>query len=256
MEMKGFMFQHQQQQQVGVEENICNLTSASGEASAASSGNKTEIGTNYMAPPPSQTQQPKKKRNLLGNPGFFFLFFFLFKPCPPRVFLPQTGSFVTSVTKNFKEIRTFRFIFRGHNFPWKLKSRSTSAESTVRRSANVTSAPRSMPFNQIGKLTPNPVALGSTHVTVKPTSQGRIRKNKGKVVGLTRVKCQEGCHFLTLSILQWSSIEIGLLGRFNCAGQLFVYGGNEIGFEEVLLNWFYWQLLLKSYKLCISLYNM
>ena len=65
--MKGFMFQHQQQQQVGVEENICNLTSASGEASAASSGNKTEIGTNYMAPPPSQTQQPKKKRNLLGT---------------------------------------------------------------------------------------------------------------------------------------------------------------------------------------------
>jgi len=69
MEMKGFVFNQQQQQQV-VEENMSNLTSASGEASA-SSGNRTEIGTNYLAPPPTQTQPAKKKRNLPGNPGLF-----------------------------------------------------------------------------------------------------------------------------------------------------------------------------------------
>ena len=68
--MKGFVLK---QQQV-VEENMSNLTSASGEASA-SSGNRTEIGTNYpqqyLPPPPTQTQPPKKKRNLPGNPGLF-----------------------------------------------------------------------------------------------------------------------------------------------------------------------------------------
>lgn len=70
--------QQQQQQQVIVEENMSNLTSASGEASG-SSGNRTEIGTNYppqqyfasSLPSQSQTQPPaKKKRNLPGNPGF------------------------------------------------------------------------------------------------------------------------------------------------------------------------------------------
>jgi len=76
------MFQQQQQQVV--EENMSNLTSASGEASV-SSGNRTEIGTNssypqvqqqYLVP---QTQQPiKRKRNLPGNPGLFSSFFFKF----------------------------------------------------------------------------------------------------------------------------------------------------------------------------------
>lgn len=78
--MKGLLFQqqHQQQQQQrqhhqpAVDENMSNLTSASGEASV-SSGNRPETGTNYpqyFAPPP-QTTQPaaKKKRNLPGNPG-------------------------------------------------------------------------------------------------------------------------------------------------------------------------------------------
>lgn len=69
--MKGLMFQQQLQQPV-VEENMSNLTCASGEASV-SSGNRTEIGTSYsqqyFAPPPPQTQPAKKKRNLPGNPG-------------------------------------------------------------------------------------------------------------------------------------------------------------------------------------------
>lgn len=71
-----------QQQQV-VEENMSNLTSASGEASA-SSGNRTEIGTSSSYPqvqqqylvPPTQSQPMKKKRNLPGNPGLFSTFFF------------------------------------------------------------------------------------------------------------------------------------------------------------------------------------
>lgn len=62
-----------QQQQRVVDENMSNLTSASGEASVSSSGNRAEIGTNnfpqqYFASPP-QSQPPKKKRNLPGNPG-------------------------------------------------------------------------------------------------------------------------------------------------------------------------------------------
>lgn len=68
--MKGLLFQQQQQQQA-VDENMSNLTSASGEAASVSSGNRTEIGTNYpqyFAPPP-QTQPLKRKRNLPGNPG-------------------------------------------------------------------------------------------------------------------------------------------------------------------------------------------
>ncbi|KAG4972489.1 hypothetical protein JHK85_038910 [Glycine max] len=55
-----------------VPKTMSNLTSASGEA-RASSGNRTEIGTDYsqqyFTPPPTQTQPPlKKKRNLPGNP--------------------------------------------------------------------------------------------------------------------------------------------------------------------------------------------
>jgi hypothetical protein len=67
------------------EENMSNLTSASGEASANSSGNRNEIGTNnyhqqYLAPSQStQTHDdappPKKRRNLPGNPGLYYLDF-------------------------------------------------------------------------------------------------------------------------------------------------------------------------------------
>ena len=66
-----------------VPKTMSNLTSASGEA-RASSGNRTEIGTDYsqqyFTPPPTQTQPPlKKKRNLPGNPGFLFTISLLFK---------------------------------------------------------------------------------------------------------------------------------------------------------------------------------
>lgn len=61
-----------QQQNPGVEENMSNLTSASGEASVSSGNIRAESGSifphQYFAP--NQTQQAvKKKRNLPGNPG-------------------------------------------------------------------------------------------------------------------------------------------------------------------------------------------
>lgn len=46
----------------------------------------------------------------------------------------------------------------------------------VRRSGNVKSAPRSMQFNQTGKLTPKPVVQENTDVTVEPSSQGKKEK--------------------------------------------------------------------------------
>ncbi|KAL9304362.1 hypothetical protein ACSQ67_021625 [Phaseolus vulgaris] len=113
MEMKGFVLK---QQQV-VEENMSNLTSASGEASA-SSGNRTEIGTNYpqqyLPPPPTQTQPPKKKRNLPGNPGLF------------SYSLLATNRFICEIcNKGFQRDQNLQLHRRGHNLPWKLKQRTS-----------------------------------------------------------------------------------------------------------------------------------
>ncbi|KAJ8451724.1 hypothetical protein Cgig2_007207 [Carnegiea gigantea] len=46
--------------------------------------------------------------------------------------------------------------------------------SMVRRSGNVTNAPRDMLYNPTGKLTLRSVPLGSTDVTVAPFSQGTL----------------------------------------------------------------------------------
>ena len=75
MSKKKMMLFQQQQQQSRVDENMSNLTSASGEASVSSSGNRAEIGINnfpqqyFASPTAPQSQPPKKKRNLPGNPG-------------------------------------------------------------------------------------------------------------------------------------------------------------------------------------------
>lgn len=53
-------------------------------------------------------------------------------------------------------------------------SRSTSAGSMVRKSGNVTNAPRSMRCNRTGKLIQRPVVLENTNVTVEPSSPGKI----------------------------------------------------------------------------------
>ncbi|KAL2337951.1 hypothetical protein Fmac_012397 [Flemingia macrophylla] len=122
MELKGFMF-NQQQQQVA-EENMSNLTSASGEASA-SSGNRTELGTNtypqqYLAPPPSQTQPVKKKRNLPGNPDPDAEVIAL----SPKSLL-ATNRFICEIcNKGFQRDQNLQLHRRGHNLPWKLKQRT------------------------------------------------------------------------------------------------------------------------------------
>lgn len=71
---------NQQNQPVVVEENMSNLTSASGEAASVSSCNRNDNNTTggiyppqyNFAPPNQQVQaqhQIKKKRNQPGNPG-------------------------------------------------------------------------------------------------------------------------------------------------------------------------------------------
>lgn len=71
--MKGLLFQ--QQQGVLLDENMSNLTSASGEAVSVSSGNRIEIGAqqkyfvNTAAVPQNTQPAVKKRRNLPGNPG-------------------------------------------------------------------------------------------------------------------------------------------------------------------------------------------
>lgn len=65
---------HQKQQHVHiVEENMSNLTSASGEASISASSNMNDTTTGGIFIPQNQNphhqQQIKKKRNQAGNPG-------------------------------------------------------------------------------------------------------------------------------------------------------------------------------------------
>ncbi|TKY48268.1 indeterminate-domain 11 [Spatholobus suberectus] len=103
---------------------MSNLTSASGEASA-SSGNRTEIGTDYsqqyFAPPPTQTQPPlKKKRNLPGNPDPEAEVVAL----SPKSLL-ATNRFVCEIcNKGFQRDQNLQLHRRGHNLPWKLKQRT------------------------------------------------------------------------------------------------------------------------------------
>ena len=79
MMIKGMLIQQQNPGGGVLEENMSNLTSASGEASIIST-NRAETSSifphqqRYFAPT-TQTQQVvvKKKRNLPGNPGLRFL---------------------------------------------------------------------------------------------------------------------------------------------------------------------------------------
>lgn len=122
--MNGLMFPQHLQQPV-MEENMSNLTSASGEASV-SSGNRTEIGTNYsqqfFAPPPTQSTQPlKKKRNLPGNPDPDAEVIAL----SPKT-LMATNRFICEIcNKGFQRDQNLQLHRRGHNLPWKLKQRTS-----------------------------------------------------------------------------------------------------------------------------------
>ncbi|XP_027335364.1 protein indeterminate-domain 11-like isoform X2 [Abrus precatorius] len=147
MKMKGLMFQ----QQV-VEENMSNLTSASGEASA-SSGNRTEIGTSYpqqyLVQPQTQTPPAKKKRNLPGNPDPDAEVIAL----SPKSLL-ATNRFICEIcNKGFQRDQNLQLHRRGHNLPWKLKQR-TSKE--VRKKVYVCPEPSCVhhdPSRALGDLT-------------------------------------------------------------------------------------------------------
>ncbi|PON48155.1 TFIIH C1-like domain containing protein [Parasponia andersonii] len=122
------LFQQQQQQSRVVDENMYNLTSASGEASVSSSGNRAETGTNnnfpqqYFASPVPQSQPAaKKKRNLPGNPDPDAEVIAL----SPKTLL-ATNRFICEIcNKGFQRDQNLQLHRRGHNLPWKLKQRTS-----------------------------------------------------------------------------------------------------------------------------------
>ncbi|CDY37489.1 BnaC01g37430D [Brassica napus] len=95
---------HQQVQQQ--EENMSNLTSASGDQASVSSGNRTE--------------PQKKRRNQPGNPDPESEVIAL----SPKT-LMATNRFVCEIcNKGFQRDQNLQLHRRGHNLPWKLKQRS------------------------------------------------------------------------------------------------------------------------------------
>ncbi|XP_058750339.1 protein indeterminate-domain 11-like isoform X2 [Vicia villosa] len=150
------------QQQV-VEENMSNLTSASGEASA-SSGNKTEFGTSssyqqqhqqhqqqqHLVPQTQTQSQPmKKKRNLPGNPDPEAEVIAM----SPKSLLAKNRFICEICNKGFQRDQNLQLHRRGHNLPWKLKQR-TSKE--IRKKVYVcpeTSCVHHDPSRALGDLT-------------------------------------------------------------------------------------------------------
>ncbi|XP_044495243.1 protein indeterminate-domain 7-like [Mangifera indica] len=121
--MKGLIF-HQQHQQV-LEENMSNLTSASGDQASVSSGNHQQY---FASPPPSQVQpSAKKKRNLPGNPDPDAEVVAL----SPKT-LMATNRFVCEICKKgFQRDQNLQLHRRGHNLPWKLKQRTNKEVKKV-----------------------------------------------------------------------------------------------------------------------------
>lgn len=155
--MKGLMNQQGQVPVVVVEENMSNLTSASGEASVSSS-NRNDNNNIYppqqynFAPPNQQTQpiqQIKKKRNQPGNPDPEAEVIAL----SPKT-LMATNRFVCEIcSKGFQRDQNLQLHRRGHNLPWKLKQR-TSKE--IRKKVYVcpeTSCVHHDPTRALGDLT-------------------------------------------------------------------------------------------------------
>ncbi|XP_048595627.1 protein indeterminate-domain 11 isoform X2 [Brassica napus] len=120
---------HQQVQQQ--EENMSNLTSASGDQASVSSGNRTEVsGSNYFPHHQQQEEQQqfsvpesqpqKKRRNQPGNPDPESEVIAL----SPKT-LMATNRFVCEIcNKGFQRDQNLQLHRRGHNLPWKLKQRS------------------------------------------------------------------------------------------------------------------------------------
>ncbi|XP_058073960.1 protein indeterminate-domain 11-like [Magnolia sinica] len=109
--MKGLIIQHHPL----VEENMSNLTTASGEASASSG----TIFQQQSFPSPNPTPV-KKKRNLPGNPDPDAEVIAL----SPKTLL-ATNRFVCEIcNKGFQRDQNLQLHRRGHNLPWKLKQRT------------------------------------------------------------------------------------------------------------------------------------
>ncbi|KAH7657514.1 beta-beta-alpha zinc fingers domain-containing protein [Dioscorea alata] len=107
--MKGFIIQQNQ-----VEENMSNLTSASGEASNSSNQQQSS----FVSPNPNPA---KKKRNLPGNPDPDAEVIAL----SPKT-LMATNRFVCEIcNKGFQRDQNLQLHRRGHNLPWKLKQRTS-----------------------------------------------------------------------------------------------------------------------------------
>ncbi|XP_059303091.1 protein indeterminate-domain 11-like [Lycium ferocissimum] len=122
--MKSLMNQ-QTQVPVVVEENMSNLTSASGEASVSSSNRNDNYPPQYNFAPPTQQAQPqqqiKKKRNQPGNPDPDAEVIAL----SPKT-LMATNRFVCEIcNKGFQRDQNLQLHRRGHNLPWKLKQRTS-----------------------------------------------------------------------------------------------------------------------------------
>lgn len=112
--MKGFIIQ-QQNQQLMVEENMSNLTSASGEASVSSNQQQSSFASPNPNPNPT-----KKKRNLPGNPDPDAEVMAL----SPKT-LMATNRFLCEIcNKGFQRDQNLQLHRRGHNLPWKLKQRN------------------------------------------------------------------------------------------------------------------------------------
>ncbi|TQD83801.1 hypothetical protein C1H46_030622 [Malus baccata] len=147
------MLFHQQQSQQLVDENMSNLTSASGEAASVLSGNRNEIGTSFsqqfFTTPPQAQPTLKKKRNFPGNPDPDAEVIAL----SPKT-LMATNRFICEIcNKGFQRDQNLQLHRRGHNLPWKLKQR-TSKE--VRKKVYVcpeTSCVHHDPSRALGDLT-------------------------------------------------------------------------------------------------------
>ncbi|KAH8482519.1 hypothetical protein H0E87_029821 [Populus deltoides] len=104
-----------------MDENMSNLTSASGEVSA-SSGSRIETGAIYPQHSFDSTNQPppKKKKSFPGNPDPDAEVIAL----SPNS-LQATNRFICEIcNKGFKRDQNLQLHRRGHNLPWKLKQRT------------------------------------------------------------------------------------------------------------------------------------
>ncbi|KAI0522664.1 hypothetical protein KFK09_005049 [Dendrobium nobile] len=112
--MKGLIIPSQHQL---LDENMSNLTSASGEASVSSNQQSS-----FASPNPNPNPQPaKKKRNLPGNPDPEAEVIAL----SPKT-LMATNRFICEIcNKGFQRDQNLQLHRRGHNLPWKLKQRTS-----------------------------------------------------------------------------------------------------------------------------------